>query len=255
MTTAAAVQPTGARRSALDRKVAMQLATTEYERFVAQLRQLRPEQWSAPTACSAWDVHAMSCHVLGMADFFASMREQMRQMRAAKKAGGLFIDALTGLQVDKHRHLSPDAVVAQLAEVTPRAARGRRRVPAPMRRMTMKDQPVDETGAMTEAWTMGFLVDVIITRDVWMHRSDIAQAVGREMQLTPDHDGVIVADIVAEWAARHGRACTLTLTGPAGGSWSWGGGGPSYELDAVQFCRILCGRGSGEGLLATRVPF
>jgi hypothetical protein len=31
--------------------------------------------------------------------------------------------------------------------------------------------------------------------------------------------------------------------------------GPSYELGAVQFCRIVSGRGSGDGLLAAPVPF
>jgi len=38
------------------------------------------------------------------------------------------------------------------------------------------------------------------------------------MVLTPDHDARIVADVVAEWAGRHGRPFTLHLTGPAGGS-------------------------------------
>jgi uncharacterized protein (TIGR03083 family) len=106
---------------------------------------------------------------------------------------------------------------------------------------------------------MGYLVDVILTRDTWMHRSDIARAVGRDMTLTADHDGVIVADVAAEWAQRHGQPCTLTLTGPAGGSWTFGSPAataPSYELDAVEFCRILSGRGTGEGLIATTpVPF
>jgi hypothetical protein len=75
----------------------------------------------------------------------------------------------------------------------------------------------------------------------------------------PGH-GILVADIAAEWAARHGRSCTLTLTGPAGGTWTFNGASPDrdwapYELDAVEFRRILSGRGSGAGLLATRVPF
>jgi len=88
-----------------------------------------------------------------------------------------------------------------------------------------------------------------------MHRSDIAAATGREMRLTAEHDGVLVADIVTDWASRHGQPCTLTLTGPAGGTWSFGSGGPAYGLDAVEFCRILSRRGEGEGLLATAVPF
>lgn len=80
-------------------------------------------------------------------------------------------------------------------------------------------------------------------------------ATGRPLVLTPDHDGVLVDDVVREWAARHGQPCTLTLTGPAGGSWQFGTGGPSHTLDAVEFCRILSSRGSGEQLLGTRVPF
>ncbi|HEU4912361.1 MAG TPA: hypothetical protein VFV76_10715 [Actinomycetes bacterium] len=54
---------------------------------------------------------------------------------------------------------------------------------------------------MTEKWTLGYLTDVILTRDTWMHRSDIAAATGRAMTLTAEHDGVLVADIAAEWAA------------------------------------------------------
>ena len=112
------------------RGVAMRLAAHEYERFVAQLRDLSPDDWSRPTACPAWDVHAMACHVLGMAEFAASVPEQLRQMRAAHKAGGLFIDALTALQVDKHSTRPPAELVTRLAEVAPRAAAGRRRTRA-----------------------------------------------------------------------------------------------------------------------------
>ena len=70
-----------------------------------------------------------------------------------------------------------------------------------------------------------------------------------------EHDGLIVADAVAEWAERHGLPYRLSLTGPAGGSWSCGAGGQVIEMDAVEFCRTLSGRGTGEGLLATQVPF
>ena len=88
-----------------------------------------------------------------------------------------------------------------------------------------------------------------------MHRTDIAAATGAPLTLTADHDGVLVADIVQEWATRHGQSCSLTLTGPAGGFWSWGSGGQELQLDAVTFCRALAGRGPAEGLLAVEVPF
>jgi uncharacterized protein (TIGR03083 family) len=244
------------RRPALDRAVAMRLARTEYARLADQLRELTDDDWRAPTACPEWDVHAMACHVLGMAEMAASPLEARRQTGAAAAAGGVFIDRLTALQVDKHRHRSPSDVVARLAAFGPKSARGRRMMPGLLRRRPMpQEQPLDETGTVTETWTMGYLTDVILTRDPWMHRSDIAAATGRPMMLPPEHDGVLVADVVAEWAQRHGSPCRLTLTGPAGGSWGFGADGPELQLDAVEFCRTLSGRGNGEGLLATRVPF
>jgi hypothetical protein len=52
---------------------------------------------------------------------------------------------------------------------------------------------------------------VIYTRDTWMHRMDTARAVGVDVALTPEHDGRIVADVVADWARRHGRPFELEL--------------------------------------------
>ncbi len=248
---------TAARQSALDRGVAMKLAAAEYDRVVAQLRSLSVQDWSRPTDCPAWDVRALASHLLGMAEMSASLREQVRQMRKAGRAGGVFIDALTALQVTERQTMTPQQIVERFAEVGPRAARGRRRAPGFVRRRSMPDaQPVGgKLDSPTERWTFGFLLDVILTRDPWMHRTDIAAATGRPLTLTAEHDGVLVDDIVREWAARHGQPCSLALTGPAGGSWSWGARGPVIDMDAVQFCRALAGRGAAEGLLAVEVPF
>lgn len=249
----------GRRKPALDHATATRLAATEYDRFLAQLRRLSPADWSATTVCPSWDVHAMACHVLGMAKMSSSLRENLRQFRiatrTAKREGVLFIDALTELQVREHQSLSSGKIVDALSNVGPKAARGRARTPALMRRLPVGDQPIDETGSMTEQWSLGYLNDVILTRDTWMHRSDIGAATARDMELSADHDGVLVADVAAEWARRHGQPCALVLTGPAGGRWTWGAGGPTIELDSVEFCRAVSGRGTGEGLLATRVPF
>ena len=75
------------------------------------------------------------------------------------------------------------------------------------------------------------------------------------MVLTADHDGVLVDDVVAEWAGPARPPHDLVLTGPAGGRWQRGTGGESHELDAVGFCRVVSGRGTGTGLLAVQVPF
>jgi uncharacterized protein (TIGR03083 family) len=240
-----------ARKPVLDRPVAMRLAATEYGRVHATLAELSPEEWALPTNCPGWDVRAMAAHILGMADMFGTPWETRRQLKEAGKRGGNFVDALTALQVEERADLDPHHIVAQLERAGPKAAKGRRRVPALIRRRRL---PPEQTDGV-EPWTLGFLVDVILTRDPWMHRMDIAEATGRTPRLTADHDGVLVADVVNEWAGRHGRPCTLTLTGPAGGCWTFGSGGPALEHDAVEFCRLISGRGQGEGLLATAVPF
>jgi hypothetical protein len=75
------------------------------------------------------------------------------------------------------------------------------------------------------------------------------------MALTPSHDGLLVADVVAEWGRRHGQAFSLNLTGPAGGRWQVGEVDEQLELDAVDFCLAVGGRQPGTGLLNTEVPF
>ena len=99
---------------------------------------------------------------------------------------------------------------------------------------------------------------MILTRDPWMHRLDIAAATGTAPRLTAEHDGVIVADVVAEWADRHGKDFELTVTGPAGGTWQAGANGPSWTLDAVDFCRAVSRRPASitlDELLNTEVPY
>jgi hypothetical protein len=100
---------------------------------------------------------------------------------------------------------------------------------------------------------------VVLTRDPWMHRLDLARATGQDLVFTADHDGIIVADIVAEWARRHGQPYRVKLTGPAGGSWSSSTGGEEIVMDATDFCRIISGRagpdgGQPSGLLVTQGP-
>jgi uncharacterized protein (TIGR03083 family) len=241
------------RIAALPRDAAMRLAATEYRRFADILRALDSKDWARPTDCPGWDVRAIAAHVLGEVEMAASVRENSRQLKAARRRGGVLVDALTGLQVDERQHMTPAQIVARFAARAPKAVRGRRRAPGFVRRRVLPE--VQQVNGHDEAWTIGFLIDVIFTRDPWMHRSDIARATGAEHVLTAEHDGALVADIVAEWACRHGQPYTLRLTGPAGGAWNSGENGPFIEADAVEFCRILSGRGHGEGLLATQVPF
>jgi len=245
--------PSRPRLAALPRAIAMRLAATEYQRFADTLRSLGPGDWATPTECPGWDVRAIAAHALGMVEMAASIRETNRQLNLARSHGGVFIDALTALQVNERAGMTPAQITARFAAQAPRAARARRRTPGLIRRRTM---PVlQHVGGREEAWTIGYLIDVILTRDPWMHRADIARATGTDLVLTAKHDGALVADVAAEWAARHGQPYTLHLTGPAGGTWRHGDDGPLIETDAIEFCRVLSGRGHTDGLLAVQVPF
>jgi uncharacterized protein (TIGR03083 family) len=246
------------RESALPRDLAMGLAATEYQRFAAAVRELSAADWALPTDCPAWNVHELVAHVVGMASMASSPLEERRQRKAAVAGmadGRPFVDALTAHQVEIFRDRTPEELVTLAAAIGPRAARGRKRTPRLVRRRTMPVPQVVDGEA--EEWTVGYLVDTILTRDPWMHRIDLAQATGRPLTLTAEHDGAIVADVVAEWAARHRRPYHLTLTGPAGGFWSSGVADEAdyLTLDAIEFCRTVSGRIGAAGLFATHVPF
>ncbi|GAA3036822.1 hypothetical protein GCM10010528_16880 [Gordonia defluvii] len=240
-----------ARRPQLNREVAAQLASTEFARVADLLDRLTPDQWTTQTECPGWDVRAMAGHMLGMIQLLASLPELAGQQFTARRRiarnGGLLVDALTGLQVENNAALSTSELVDTVRTLSPKAARNRRRAPGIVRNHPLDDE---EFGW----WTYGYLFDVILTRDPFMHRIDISRAIGVPMTATAEHEGVIVNDVVAEWAQRHDRPFTLELTGPAGGRWIEGDG-ESLVLDPFEFCRILAGRAPGAGLLATRVPF
>jgi uncharacterized protein (TIGR03083 family) len=236
------------------RPESVELARTETSRMVALLRDLRTPDWSRPTDCTDWDVRAMAGHVLGMTETFTSLPLMARTMIGAGRAqesGTTFIDTMTARQVRANAALTTGELISRMGAAGPVQARwrGSRRL---LRAVPMPNELHDGT---TETWRFAFLLDVILTRDTWMHRIDVATATGRPLDLSAAHDGRIVADVVAEWARRHGQPFRLHLGGPAGGDFSHGEGGEELALDAVEFARILAGRLPGQGLLAQEVPF
>jgi len=236
---------------ALTRDEAMDLAAAEYARTIIALHALAPDDWTRPTECPLWDVREMASHTLAFAEAHTSIRELIHQLTTARKAGGDFLDAWTATQVRDRSTATPAEIVRRFEIAAPASVRARRRMSGFIRSRHITAQ----MRSGPERWTIAFLMDTVFTRDTWMHRGDIARATGRELVLTPDHDGRIVADAVAEWARRHGQPFRLVLEGPAGGAFEEGHGGVELQLDAVEFCRVLSGRGQGEGLLAQEVPF
>ncbi|MFU8840603.1 MAG: maleylpyruvate isomerase family mycothiol-dependent enzyme [Nitriliruptoraceae bacterium] len=253
---------------------ARQVALAAYDRLLELLRSLEPGEWRAPTACPGWDVAAMVGHLIGAAKAGGSVRENLRQQawgkRHARRFGGNTLDAANQRQILDHAGLSPAERVDELARIAPAAVAGRLRLPRPMRRVSVAIDAGGSTArGMPDRLALGHLMDVVYTRDVWLHTIDIARATGRTYRPDPAVDGRLVEDVVAEWAGRHGQPFLLTLTGPAGGRFRQGDGGGHLHLDAIDLCLLLSGRAqpgdadvevvaepaSAAELLATRVLF
>ena len=249
MTTKTTTKP-APRQPRIERDEAMTLAAGEYERILEVLRSLSPDDWTKATDCPGWDVRTMATHVLASAQAHASVRETLHQYRGARRTGPNFVDGMTTVQVRDRAALTPTQIVEQLELAAPASVRARRRTPSLIRSRSAYIDVADER------WSLAYLLDVIFTRDAWMHHVDITRATGREMVLTPGHDGRIVADAVAEWAARHEQPFHRVLEGPAGGAFgSAGDGTPELRIDAVEFCRALSGRAEVPEILDQEVPF
>lgn len=235
------------------------LAVAAYEQLLGLLRTLSPQDWGRDTECPGWTVADMVGHLVGAAKANASVRENVRQQVHGARHRGEHadnpMDAVNALQVREHADLTADQRLTTLTELAPRAVTGRMRLPGPLRRVSV---PIAQSGSsvgMPPRLRLGHLVDVVYTRDVWMHTLDIARACGRELDPGTPLTRRLVADVVREWSALHGQPVELSLTGPGGARFTSGPGGELVELDALEFCRIVSGRATGTGLLAQHVIF
>ncbi|MGH9080003.1 MAG: maleylpyruvate isomerase family mycothiol-dependent enzyme [Acidimicrobiales bacterium] len=233
---------------------AMRIAAVENTKFAGLLRSFEPTDWAKPTDCVLWDVRALAAHVVGSAAGQASPREFFRQVRkgrplVAEIGGKFWWDGMNELQVRERAGLRTEQLVAEWDATSTRALRTRTGLPRPIARLPLLNLP-----APVGRQPLSYLFDVGFTRDVWMHRIDLATATAKRLDIDPDHDGRIVADLVAEWASTHGEPFTLTLGGSAGGQFRAGTGGEHVDSDAIEFCRIVAERGHSTGILRHPLP-
>ena len=226
--------------------------------MLEQLRTLTDDQWRAETDCTGWTVREVAVHLIASAQSQANPVEFVRQVLAdrplMKEIGGQhWVDGLNEVQLRARTAWKAEALPSLWERHSAAALKARRRMPAPVR--ALRVLPIGTGLGVRIGWQpMGYLFDIGFTRDVWMHRIDVARATGIRPDLTPEHDGRIVADVVVEWSRRDRQPYSLTLTGPAGGEFHNAGGGEPQTVDAVEFVRVLSGRAEGPGILRYKLP-
>ena len=239
----------------IDHDEAMAITAEENHRFRQAIDTIDGDDWRERTDCTRWDVRDVVVHVVASARAQASLIEFGRQLWKGRnltaEIGGIhWVDGLNEGQLRARRHLAPADLPALWTSSSQRALKARQAMPRPVRALPILH-------LAPGVWKpLGYLFDIGFTRDVWMHRVDLTRALRRQYPATADHDRRIVADIVAEWSSTHTDPFTLRLTGPAGGVYgrTARADGDLVEIDAIECCRILSGRGTPTGVLQHPLP-
>ena len=240
----------------LTHQEAMKMAAEELTRFQALIESLADEDWNQQTACSLWTVKDVVAHQAAHVRSVISLREFMQQvnpgvMRPYRKNGMNMLDAMNQAQVDLRRDHTVDQLIVEIRDTAQPSLQGRDRLPGFVRSLVLPLPGFDEPRSL------GYLFDVIYTRDMWMHRIDICHATGKKMQLDSYHDGRIVALAVKDLAEKskrglHGRAALLELTGAAGGSYQIGENSTpqaTIQMDVFTFAVLTSGREKAANVL------
>lgn len=228
---------------------AHRLMTEAFSRLLTLLESLNADDWSKPTACTAWDVHDMVAHQAGGYLSGGSLSEMLRQYGRIPKQGQLPEDAINELQVGERKHMTPQNLIDELKQVGTKAIHN---WAYEFNAIKWIATPHPVGGFMS----IRHLMWIIHSRDTWMHRLDICRATNRTFEQTREHDGRIVELVIRDVAGKlrkrlNGKAITLTLTGIAGGKWQIGNGEAvsGLEMDALDFNIFVSGRFSyQEGL-------
>jgi len=215
------------------------LAREELTRFIQLVETLNEADWNRPTYCTRWNIRDMLAHQAGAYAGYTSWAEFRRQMidNPYLKTEKQQVDGINRRQIEDRTGKTPAELLAELREVGPKAINTRQKLPALLRAL-----PVMPMGPPVGTAPVGYLTDDIYPRDTWSHRLDICHATGREMQLTPEHDGRLTALIVRDLNGilrpkLGGKTVVFELTGPTGGTWQIGRGTPSatLKMDTLDF--------------------
>lgn len=221
------------------------LAQTAYERVLALLEQLEGDDWIQPTYCTEWNVRQMVAHLAGAmtgCTTFAEFRRQNVSNPYIKEANNP-VDGVNKLQVLERADKTPAELIAEFRENGQIAVNNRRDLPWIVRKIHLPLGPLGFT-------SIEYLMDIIYPRDEWMHRYDICAATGKQMVMTPEHDGriteLVLRDIAKKLNAQMAQ-CTvaLHLKGAIEGEYLFGRATTpdcTLEMDVFDFSLRASGR-------------
>jgi uncharacterized protein (TIGR03083 family) len=145
---------------------------------LALLRALGDGDWRRPTDCTEWDVRALVAHLVAQCEDSIRLGTLLRRELVGRRRypGRTAVDAHMAVGVDDHRKASGPELVERFALLWPRAVRARRRRPGFLRRLKINSGIPGQP-----RWPVAYLLDVILNRDLWMHRVDLSRATGRPL--------------------------------------------------------------------------
>jgi len=221
-------------------------------------------EWHRRTVCDEWDVADIAGHLIGQAEDVLRPWSFPRRYRKARRVYPevVRIDAHMMVQADEHRGTPPAELRTTFDRSWAKATRTIARYPEVIRRRSMTFDGV--------TFSLGYIHDILLARDLWMHRDDVCRALGRPFDPGP-YGGELIAQVMYDvidgpfWGER--PAVEVQLTGEGGGIYQLGRGEPvgRAAVDAVGYMRTVSGRDDApvvtgdpvavEAVASCRMPF
>ena len=224
-----------------DHEHATDLLRPEVHATEVLLRDLAPYEWSLRTDCVRWEVRDVVAHMLANAESVLDadlMEERIRE--GERRYPELYrLDAFNEAGVQAWADQHPASLVNEFTRLWRRAIDVLREMPE-----SARSQTFDAGYPGVPPIELGYVWDVVFTRDMWMHRIDLCRATQRDFAAGAHTRGVVeqvLRDLDDVWS---GPAVVLDLTGAVAGDWQFGQGeaAATVRVDTVEFLRALSGR-------------
>ncbi|GAA0502766.1 maleylpyruvate isomerase family mycothiol-dependent enzyme [Saccharopolyspora thermophila] len=228
-----------------DHAHATDLMRPEVEAMQALLGELPAAEWLVETDCPGWTVRGVVSHLIGNAEVTLDNELMARRVREGTERYPRLplLNAMNEAAVDGWRDRQTNELATEFTRLWWQLLDALPSMPDAVR-----DRMFDSGYPDVPPVSLGYVVDVVLTRDMWMHRIDICRATGRTFATHAHDRGVVeqvLRDLDDEWA---GPAFVLHLTGAVPGDWQIGDDAPVAALqgDALGVMRSLSGRRAPE---------